>query len=198
MSDPVRDPSRGARRRAARGALVPLAALAVCYALYAGVTAAVRTHVDHRIDAPVGRPVLDFELPDTTGHAWRAADLRGRYVVLNFFRSQCASCLAERDAVRQLAARVDPAQVEVLGVFLDAVQGYDPAVSAATLRTLAYRHPVLIADAAFVDAFHGAGWAHVTPVTYVVGPDGSITGSHRGVGSYAELAALLPADALRR
>jgi len=27
---------------------------------------------------------------------------------------------------------------------------------------------------ALLDAFHGAGWAHVTPITYVVGPDGKI------------------------
>ena len=43
-----------------------------------------------------------------------------------------------------------------------------------------YDHPILMADKAFVDAFHGAGWAHVTPVSYIVDANGEIVDTLRG------------------
>ena len=56
---------------------------------------------------------------------------------------------------------------------------------------------MLVADASFVDAFHGAGWSHVTPVTYVVDPNGRITHSLRGRQDLPALIAALPDGAVR-
>lgn len=166
---------------------VVLLVLAALYGVYLLVMAGVRRHVDDLVDRSVGREVVAFDLADRDGNRVRAADLRGRVAVLNFFRSRCHGCFAEAPVIRELAQRADPARVAVIGVMMDAVEGYDPAVTADTLARMAYTHPVVMADAAFVDAFHGAGWAHVTPVTYVVGPDGRIAESLRGVHTLAEL-----------
>lgn len=172
-------------RRVPRG-VVLLATVGLLWGGWQGVKALVRAWVDTEIEGAVGRAVA-FELPDLDGRVWRSAELRGRRVVLNFFRSQCVGCVAERDAVKALAGEVDPERVVVLGVLLDRVQGYTEEQSARTLEVMGYEHPVLVADAAFVDAFHGAGWAHVTPVTYVLGPEGAVETSLRGHQTLAVL-----------
>ena len=73
---------------------------------------------------------------------------------------------------------------------MDAVQGFPTEVTEKTLRAFAYQHPVLMADAAFMDAFHGSGWSHVTPVTYIADREGVVRASLRG---HQELDAFLEA-----
>lgn len=155
---------------------IPLAVLLLWQFAMVGI----RAYVSSRIEGTVGSEVPAFALRDRDGRVWTAADLRGRTTVLNFFRSQCSACTAESAAIRAFAAGLDPSRVQVLGVMMDAVQGYPPAVSAATLARYDYRHPVLMADSAFADAFHGAGWAQVTPVTYIVDAKGVVQRSMRG------------------
>ncbi len=178
-----------------RSVIVAAAAALVVAAAAAGPNL-VRAYVNARLDAVHGR-ALEFELLDTTGTRWTAAQLRGKTVVLSFFRSHCESCLAERDALRAFAERLDPARAQLLSVCMDRVEEYPEATTAATLAHMGYRHPVLFADASFVDRFHGAGWAHVTPITYVIGVDGRIQTHLRGDQSADALAAAIPPDALR-
>jgi len=175
---------------------IALALLALGVAAYFGATVGVRRWVDRRLEATHGR-VLDFELTDTGGKTWRSADLRGRTVVLNFFRSHCEGCLAERDAVRALAERLEPGRAVLLGVMMDAVEGFSPDDTARTLERMDFRHPVVMADAAFVDQFHGTTWAHVTPTTFVADPQGRVTRHLRGHQTLAALCAALPAEALK-
>ena len=76
------------------------------------------------------------------------------------------------------------------------MQGFDEATTEATLARMGYTHPILVADAAFADAFHGAGWTHVTPVTYVLDEEGRISASLRGHQELEALLAALPAGAV--
>ncbi len=81
-------------RRVLWGILLPVLLVGGWFA----VTAAVRRHVDEVIQAAVGVPLPDFRLPRLgaegapAGGEVAAADLRGRRVVLHFFRSFCSSC----------------------------------------------------------------------------------------------------------
>ncbi len=161
--------------------------------LYFGVMSLIREHVNSEIQASVGKPVIEFELADQSGGVVRAADLRGKTVILNFFRSKCVNCLVEAPVIKVLARRLIPDKAVLLGVMMDEVQGFSKADTEATLKRLGYTHPVLMADPAFVDAFHGAGWANVTPVTYVVGPEGTIVRAFRGHQSIDDLLNALPA-----
>jgi peroxiredoxin len=178
------------------GKVWALAAIGLLFGGWQAVSIGVRAYVDERIERQVGGEVVDFALRDLDGASWRAADLRGRALVLHFFRSKCVSCFAERDTIRELEQRLDPERVVLLGVLLDAVQGYSAETTAETLARLDYHHPILVADADFVDAFHGAGWSHVTPVTYVVDPAGRIVRSVRGRLEIEAIAADLPEGAL--
>ena len=175
-----------------------LAAIGLAFGAYQLVTALVRFYVDGRIEKNVGTRVVDFSVPDRSGRIWRASELHGKWAVLHFFRSQCEVCVAERTAVLDFEKSIDPAKVTLLGVLLDKVQGFPEEMTAKTLARLDYHHPVLVADQAFADAFHGAGWSHVTPVTYVIDPSGTIAHSLRGKQSLATLLATLPPDARAR
>ena len=54
--------------------------------------------------SPWAGPVAAFSLVDTTGMVWRAADFRGRAVLLNFWASWCEPCRAEMPSLQQAAA----------------------------------------------------------------------------------------------
>jgi peroxiredoxin len=143
--------------------------------IYMAVMMGIRAHVTHEIVSNEKQPIPSFALRTLDGQTVRSEDLIGRTTILHFFRSQCATCFAEAPYIRALAGKLDPNVARIYGVFLDPVRDVDPAMSRETLAEMAFEHPIMEADAAFVDAFHGVAWSHVTPVTYVVDPDGVIT-----------------------
>lgn len=197
MTDPNTVPPAAGRSGRIPGAVWALAAIGLLWGGWQLVAWGVRTYVNSRIEQNVGHHVVDFELPDLDGHVWRASDLTGKTVILHFFRSKCVSCFAEAPTIRELEQRIDPEHGVLLGVLLDAVQGYSESTTQETLQKLGYTHPILVADEAFVDAFHGAGWAHVTPVTYIIGPNGEILHALRGRQDFDAIARVLPAGVLR-
>lgn len=155
--------------------------LAVLVVAYFGVTSGIRAYVSSQIERSKDQPLPPFTLKDLNGRRWGPEDFRGKTTVLNFFRSRCPNCLRERDAIFQLAKEADPDRLQVVGVMTDrVVSGISEDLTKRTLKRMAFEHPILMADEAFVDAFHGAGWAHVTPVTYVVDAKGKITHTLRG------------------
>jgi peroxiredoxin len=150
----------------------------------------VRRHVDARVQDSRGRPLPEFDLAAVGGGRVRSADLRGKRVVLEFFRSRCHSCDAQSADVRAFAAEMrSRPDIAVVSVLLDQVMGFAAADSEATLARHAYTHTVALADRAFVDAFHGAGWARVTPVTYVTDASGVVRAALRGTQTLATLRA---------
>jgi hypothetical protein len=94
--------------------------------------------------------------------------------------------------------RIDPTKVQLLGIMMDAVDDYfPPEVTTRTLGEFAYQHPVLMADQPFVDAFHGAGWKNVTPITYIADGEGRITHALRGHQQLQTLLEALPQGSTR-
>ena len=66
--------------------------------------------------SPWAGPVDAFQLVDTTGKAWRAADFRGRAVLLNFWASWCEPCRAEMPSLQQAAALHGAGKLLVLAI----------------------------------------------------------------------------------
>lgn len=156
------------------------------------VTGLVRRHVDERIQHRVGEPLPAFRLVDRAGRTWSDADLRGKRAVLHFFRSFCHSCEVEAPAMRALEQAL-PDDVVLLHVMTDAVLEFAPEATAATLARKEFTRPVLMADAAFVDAFQGVRWSNVTPITYVVDADGVVRFGLRGAQTQAAIEQALAA-----
>ena len=150
--------------RSIRGVLIVNVAVVLAAGWFV-VKAVVRSHVDGLIQQSVGRQLPEFRLVDRAGKVWTHADLAGRCAVLHFFRSRCHSCDVEAPAIRELEARLPP-DVVMLHVMNDAVLAFPAELTTQTLAAKEFRRPVLMADAAFVDAFHQVRWSNVTPITY--------------------------------
>jgi peroxiredoxin len=157
-----------------------------------GVTGAIRSHVDGLIEHSVGKALPGFQLADRSGKVWSAADLGGQRAVLHFFRSRCGNCDAEAPAIRELEQRL-PADVVLLHVMTDAVLDFPAELTAETLAHKQFTRPVLMADAAFVDAFHHVQWSNVTPITYIVDAVGVVRFGLRGKQTTASIEAALAA-----
>jgi thiol-disulfide isomerase/thioredoxin len=139
----------------------PIVLTVVLAGLYFSATSGIRAYVSYRIESVEGQQVPSFRLLDRAGRRWTERDLRGKVTILNFFRSRCIGCRKERDAIHAVAAEAKETGVQVLSIMMDQVEGYP-------------------ADADFVAAFHGLGWSHVTPITYIIDAKGVVTNSLRG------------------
>ena len=153
--------------------------------------AVLRQHVDGLIQGTVGGGLAPFSLRAADGSEWTPARLAGRPAVLHFFRSRCESCDREAEAYRAFERDVAAERAAILHVCTDPVLGFPAAETEATIAHKQFTRPVLLADAAFVEAFHRATWSHVTPVTYVVDAGGRIAVALRGAQTRADLHAAL-------
>jgi len=66
--------------------------------------------------SPWTGPLAALDLLDTSGKRWRAADLRGRAVLLNFWASWCEPCRAEMPSLQALADLYGPDKLLVLAI----------------------------------------------------------------------------------
>ena len=65
------------------------------------------------------RAFASFDARDLSGRQWRAADLSGRVVLLDFWATWCAPCLADVPWIRSARERFPESRFVVLGVSMD-------------------------------------------------------------------------------
>lgn len=139
-----------------------------------------------RKDGADAMPVLEVKTID--GKAWRLADHRGHWVVVNYWATWCGPCLKEMPDLSALDAMRE--DVDVIGL---AYEDTTPA----DLHTFLVKHPVVypvaIADvyappAAF-DAPRGL------PTTWLIAPDGRVARHFLGPVTAADLQAAIAAGA---
>lgn len=145
-----------------------LIALALVALGYAAVRIGVRAVVDREIEKHVGNVIPDFDLPMLDGTRVKRSDFAGKILILHFSRSKCGSCEIEKPEIRKFEQTLDPARVALLTINTDRVMGFAEDVSQKTVERSAFRHPTVFADREFLESFHGATWANVTPITYFV------------------------------
>lgn len=116
------------------------------------------------LTAGSGEPAPPLALRDLDGRQVSLEAFRGRTVVVNFWATWCAPCVAEMPSLQRLHAKLAPAGVEVLGVNLQE--------NAARIRPFVQRlgldFPILRDHDGTVTRAWGA---RVFPTTFVVGPD---------------------------
>lgn len=97
-----------------------LAAAALALALLAPAgSSGVRPRLEHASLAPAAAAVERLDAIDIAGRAWRAADLRGRVTLIDFWATWCAPCLADLPRLQELRAQHSRDDFEILGISLD-------------------------------------------------------------------------------
>ncbi|MES2363615.1 MAG: TlpA disulfide reductase family protein [Pseudomonadota bacterium] len=126
---------RPGRRKLLRAAL----AGATSFVAAARLEAQGLTGPAYEVSAWLG-PVSGLALVDTTGKTWRASDLLGRAVLLNFWASWCEPCRAEMPTLQQVADLYGPDKLLVL-----AINFKEPAARAIQFaKTTGVTMPVLL------------------------------------------------------
>ena len=112
---------------------------------------------------------------DRDGNAQRLSSRRGKFVVLNFWATWCAPCLAEIPLLNDLQSRLGPTGVEVIGVSIDDT-GWADVNNFVSAQRIGYT--VTLADAQTIEAFGGV---NQLPMTMVIDRNGRIVAKHVGL-----------------
>ena len=113
----------------------------------------------------VDRPAPEVEGPGLDGETVRLSDLRGRWVVVNFFATWCVPCLREHPELVRFSDRHPAEDVQVLAVVYDD----QPEDVARFFRERGGEWPVVDDVGAKVD-FGVRG----VPESFLVDPDGIV------------------------
>lgn len=129
-------------------------------------------------------PEVAYTLLD--GRQARLADLRGRVVLVNFWATSCAVCVAEMPALVDTWRRFHGRGFETLAV---AMQHDPPALVARFAEARALPFGVAIDNTGAVARAFGD--VRATPTTFVVDRRGSIAARYEGAPDFARLHRLL-------
>jgi thiol-disulfide isomerase/thioredoxin len=116
-----------------------------------------------------------FEMRDTAGQVQRLAELKGKWVVVNFWATWCAPCVKEIPDIAEFA-KTQGDKVRVIGVALDWVEG-DKATEGderkikAFAKKVGLNYPLVLGNNATEKFF---GKVKGLPKTIVYGPDGKV------------------------
>ncbi len=119
-------------------------------------------------------PAQDFTLPDAQGVNHTLSDYRGKWVVVNYWVSDCNPCLDEMPELSAFHDRHKDKDAVVLGVNME-------GMDAKTLREFADDHflsyPVLRASVNYQSPL---GPIPGFPTSYLITPQGEVAASHLG------------------
>lgn len=135
-----------------------------------------------------GKPAPDFKLATPEGDSLALSDLRGKYVLVDFWASWCAPCRQENPNVVKMYERFKGKNFEILGVSLD--RGKAEWVKAIADDKLAWKH---VSDLKYWDSMVTGLYAiQSIPATLIVDPQGNIVARNlRGPELESKLASLL-------
>jgi thiol-disulfide isomerase/thioredoxin len=125
------------------------------------------------------RPVPEVSFADRDGRARMLADWKGKVVLVNFWATWCAPCVAEMPALDRLQKELGGGDFEVVAVSVDR-EGMKPVEPFLARYQLAALAPYLNPDASLLRAFG----EKTLPATYIIGRDGRAVGRMEGAAEW--------------
>lgn len=113
-----------------------------------------------------GKPAPDFSLTTFDGKQMSFADLRGKVVLLDFWATFCAPCIAALPELQALHAKHAASGLAVIGVTIDD----RPALVKKATTAAAVGYPILKATPAVLSAYK----VTALPALVLIGRDGTI------------------------
>ena len=124
----------------------------------------------------IGKTAPDFEQPDTLGKTVKLSDLRGKYVLVDFWASWCGPCRAENPNVVKAFAKYNEKGFTVLGVSLDQPGKKEAWIAAIHKDNLTWTH---VSDLKFWDnAVAKLYGIQAIPQNFLLDPQGKIIASN--------------------
>ncbi len=118
----------------------------------------------------VGQPAPEIELPSPSGELVKLSDLRGKYVLIDFWAAWCKPCRQENPNVVRLYNQYKDKGFEVFGVSLDRTK--DDWVKAIADDQLTWTQ---VSDLKYFNSAAAELYQiQAIPATYMIDPDGKI------------------------
>jgi peroxiredoxin len=158
------------RRRPASGWLLA----AGCWLLIAA-----SPHAQPSQASDSGRPAIpDISYPDLSGESHNLQQWKGRVLLLNFWASWCAPCLAEIKHLVEFQRKFGSHGLQIVGLGLD-----EPRKLQNVQRSFQINYPILVADQKQSRSILNE-WGNKTgliPYTVVFDRQGKVVRAHRGI-----------------
>jgi peroxiredoxin Q/BCP len=135
---------------------------------------------------PAGTPAPDFTLPDDSGHIVTLSALRGKKVLLVFYPGDdTPGCTKQLCQFRDDWSQARAAGIEVFGVNPGSARSHGKF-----RQKFKFPFPLLVDDSQKVAELYHANGLIVKRTVYLVGGDGVIRFSRRGMPSPSEVLAV--------
>jgi peroxiredoxin len=117
----------------------------------------------------IGKRAPSVAVNDINGAIFRLDDLRGKYVLVDFWATWCAPCIAEVPRLQSAYARYHAKGLEIVGVSLDETKS--AVVDFVKVRKLPWKQVHNgTANGDLVEAFG----VRAIPATFLISPEGTI------------------------
>lgn len=132
-------------------------------------------------------PAPDFDLTSLAGKNFKLSELKGKYVVLNFWFIHCPPCVKEIPQLNKLVSTYGKGNFVFLALTMDNKYDLD-----SFLKRKPFTYNIIPKSLPVIMKFHTAGDPNVAfPTHIVINPKGEIEFTSEGAGGLAPLQKIL-------